>query len=362
MTPAVHQFVPRLEPGAVGVHVLQGQAALRAAGYESEVFASEVDAAFVAAARARETDVVLDFEEYARRARPDDVLVYHLAIGAVLADRLAARSETLVVDHHNLTPAELLEPWDPGVGSAVAWGRRQLGALASRCRLGLADSRFNEDELLAAGYRATATVPVMLDPTVVEPDPDTVARLGAGKAGTDWLFVGRLAPNKAQHDLLAAFAMYVRAHDPTARLWLVGGSASDRYTAALRGLVETLGLVDRVEFVGASPAALAAYYDQADVFVCLSDHEGFCVPLLEAWSHAVPVVAFAAGAVPETLGDAGLVLHDKSPAVVAASVQRVVADAGLRSTLVAHGTRRLRGAFDPAQVRQRFVAALESTM
>jgi glycosyltransferase involved in cell wall biosynthesis len=146
--------------------------------------------------------------------------------------------------------------------------------------------------------------------------------------------------------------------DPSARLWLVGGSSSDAYVRAVRGLVEALGLEGAVRLTGSvSPAALAAYYAAADVFVCASDHEGFCVPLLEAMHSGLPVVAYASSAVPETLGGAGVCLPEKSPGVVAAAVWRVVSDAGLRGRLVAAGRRRLED-FAPERTRATFATAI----
>jgi glycosyltransferase involved in cell wall biosynthesis len=350
---AVHQFVPRFEPGAVGTALVQGRDALRAAGHSSDIFADEIDVRWRALG-ARSPG------EY--RSSADDVAVYHLAIGAAMADRLQQHAGRLVVAYHNLTPASLLEPWDPALGPAVAWGRTQLRELALRAVLGIGMSTFSERELVDAGFSQTATVPVLFDAdTLARPAPDLLSRLVATKAGSDWLFVSRIAPNKAQHDVVRAFAMFRHSHDPAARLWLPGASASDTYFAALRGYVEALGLSGAVELPGeVPPESLAAYFAAADVFVCLSDHEGFGVPLLEAWGHDVPVVAFGRAAVPETAGDAALVLPEKSAGTVASAVARVLVDERLRNRLVDRGRRRLATEFDNERVRARFVAAIES--
>ena len=121
------------------------------------------------------------------------------------------------------------------------------------------------------------------------------------------MFVGRVAPNKAQHDVVKAFAWYRRVFDAEASLTLVGGVSAGSYWSALERFVDGLGLSGVVRLAGSvSDVELEGLYRSADVFVCLSEHEGFCVPLLEAMAHGVPVVAFGAAAVPETLGDAGL--------------------------------------------------------
>ena len=131
-------------------------------------------------------------------------------------------------------------------------------------------------------------------------------------------------------------------YDRRARLHIVGGSSSHAYWSALERFVAAAGLAGAVDLAGSvSPGVLAARYRVADAFVCLSEHEGFCVPLLEAMHHEVPIVAHGSAAVPETLGRAGLVLDDRSPATVATAVHRVVGDEGLRATLAAAGRRRL---------------------
>ncbi len=272
------------------------------------------------------------------------MLLYQTANGSAVADFVLARPETLAVNYHNITPVRFFADWEPGVVHGVAWGRAQLAAMGDRAALGIAVSRYNERELCGLGYRRTTVVPVLVDVDAFGDDAgvDPGADERPAGAGTRWLFVGRVAPNKAHHDLVKAFAAYRRAYDPAAVLRIVGPPSSAAYSQALRAFVEALGLTDAVDFAGpVSDAALAAHYRTADVFVCVSDHEGFCVPLLEAMHHRLPVVAYASSAVPETLGGAGLLLETKLPTTVAAAVHRVVTDADLRSGLVAAGRRRL---------------------
>jgi glycosyltransferase involved in cell wall biosynthesis len=169
------------------------------------------------------------------------------------------------------------------------------------------------------------------------------------------VFVGRLAPNKRQHMLVAALSVYRRWYEPTATLALVGGASSPVYETALRRYAAELGVADAVEFAGnVTDAERNAYYEEADVFVCVSAHEGFCVPILEAWHHRVPVVAYGATAVPETLGDAGLVLQSADAITVAAAVARVCGDDPLRAALQAAGAARL-GEFSLARTRARLL-------
>jgi glycosyltransferase involved in cell wall biosynthesis len=331
---ALHQVIPVLDPAdAVSGHTLQVQSLLHGLGVESAIFAER-------------THPSLEGKTRPYSDLRTGAILYQFAIGNHLADLLAAAALPLAIDYHNLTPPELFEQWDISLMHGTQWGRAQLARLADRCSLGLADSAFNERDLIDLGYRHTGVAPIIVDLSNFDNDIDeaTQARLLARKArgGADWLFVGRLVPSKAQHDLVKAFAVYRRHCDPEARLWLVGGAASRRYEKAVHGLATDLGLDQAVAFTGSvSPGALAAHYASADVFVTMSRHEGFCVPVLEAFRHDLPVIAVRSGALPETIGDAGLLLADRAPDTVALTVDRLMRDTGLRTALTAAGRRRL---------------------
>ena len=354
---AVHQFVPTFEPGAVGGHALQVRRLLLDRGLGSEIYAEHLR--MPGEVRGRR------YTEYRGgpwRGRDGTVLLYHMAIGSTVADFVQARHEPLAVDHHNITPPSFFARWQPELVHGVAWGQDQLARLAGRAAFGVADSAFNCAELDAAGYRRTGVAPLLVDLSSLDSAADeaVLGRLLEEKAGAGmWLFVGRIAPNKCQHDVLKAFAAYRRMYDPEAKLYLVGGSASRTYWSALEGYAVALGLLDAVRLTGPVPAGtLAAHYRAADVFVCLSEHEGFCIPILEAWSHRVPVVAYAAAAVPETVADGGVLLERKDPSVVAAAAHRVMADRSLRDGLVEAGSARLTE-FSLDRTRSCFLQSLE---
>lgn len=337
--PAVHQFVPALIPrDATGSHTLLLRQALRDAGWRSDIFAEATHDELLAES--------IPLDQYPQHAAPGDVLVYQLSTSSAVAEFLLARPEPLVLDYHNITRPELSEAWDPEPARRSAEGLRQLADLAPRSVLGLADSRFNEDDLVAAGCPRTAVVPVLvdLDRLVAPADRRTADRLAAAKAtgGADWLFVGRVVPSKAAHDVVKALWAYRRLYDPAARLYLVGSTPSNRYLASLRAFVADLGLQEAVRITGeVSDEALAAHFEAADVYVSMSLHEGFGVPLLEAMQVGVPVVARPAGAVADTVGDAGLLLDRTDPTTVAAAVHRVLTDRALRDRLVAAGRDRV---------------------
>ncbi len=354
---AIHQLLPSFAPrDAIGAHAVQVQRVLRGLGVDSGIYAADAH---------REVRRSVQPYRELPAPRPGELtwLLYQCSTGSPVADWLLHRPERKLSNYHNITPASFFEPWEPHVGAELLEARRQLDLLAPATELAIADSAYNEAELQAVGYGATTVVPILLDTATFDHEVDQGAldRLEAARSrgGADWLFVGRVAPHKAQHDLIKAFAVYRRVYDPDARLRIVGGSSSPSYFAALERFVSALGLDDAVALTGSvAPGELAAHYRAADVLVCLSEHEGFCVPLLEAMHHRVPIVAYGAAAVPETLGDGGLCLAVKAPTMVAAAVARVVDDQELRAHLVAAGTARL-ATFALSSTRRRMAAALE---
>lgn len=341
---------------AIGVHILHVRDLLRDLGYRSDIWCRGAFPEVRAECR------LLD--ELPARALPGTWWLYHLSNGSPAADVLAARTEPFVVDYHNITPSAFFERWVPWAAASSDEGRRQLIGLASRAFFAVADSGYNETELAAAGYAATVVAPPLFDVMAARPDPGALAARRAERAagGADWLFVGRLAPSKAQHDLVKAFAWYRRYQDPQARLHLVGTGLGDAYPRALERFADRLGLAGAVRFPGSvSDGELAAHYATADVFVCASEHEGFCIPVVEAMHAGVPVVAYQAGAVPGTIGAGGLVVADKSPAALATAVGRVLGDEAVRERLVAAGGRRA-AQFSLARGRARWEEALADAL
>lgn len=327
----IHQVIPVLAPhDAVGNHTLALRDALRGAGFESEVFAEMRLGHHRGTGRS-----IADYPESAA-----DLLLYQSSTGSTVVDWLLKRPEPLAVNYHNITPASFFEAWDDQGAASMRRARVQLGALARRARLALADSPFNAAELIELGYDPVVVAPLLLDldARLAAADPQVADHLARTRGGHHWLFVGRLAPNKCQHDLIAAFAAYRLAYDKGARLTLIGSEAAPAYSDALYALIDDLGLHGVVTIAGSvTDAELAAYYDDADVFVCLSRHEGFCVPLLEAMRHDVPVVALAAAAVPDTVRSAAVLLDASTPQLVAAAVRELLADHAFRASLVSSG-------------------------
>jgi glycosyltransferase involved in cell wall biosynthesis len=351
---ALHQISPAyLRGDAVGAHMAEVRRTLQDLGLRSEIYVENLHPVTIAECHPLSELPPPD---------PETAFIYQFATGSLAADVAHARPETLVVNYHNTTPPAYFRPWDLGIAEGLALARLQLDFLGERAALGIGVSAFNTAEMVEAGYAQTAVAPYLFNPDNfgTQPDPATLDRLISSKRGAELLFVGRLAPNKAQHDLVKVLAAYRSVFDGQACLHLVGRPATATYGDSLRRFVATLGLEDAVELVdnGVSPAVLSAYFTAADVLVSASEHEGFCVPLVEAMHHRLPIVAYAAAAVPETLGDAGLVLTDKAPLTVAAAINRVLTDATLRAALAAAAATRLAELSLPRS-RAKLVAALE---
>jgi glycosyltransferase involved in cell wall biosynthesis len=354
----VDQVIPSLASrDAIGTHTRTLRDALRAAGIDSDIYYGNCT-----------PDVQHEGRPVVElgRTQRGRWLLYQSSIGSPVYDVLAARAEPKLVNYHNITPVELLAGWEPKVGYELALGRAQLDRLAPESHLAVADSAYNEEELRMAGYKETAVVPLLIDMTAKADEPDAAlsSRLRAAKArgGADLLYVGKISPHKAPHDLVKMLDVYRRTYDPAARLHLVGSPLGERYGPALTAFVNQLGLADAVSVTGSvTGAELEAYYRGADVYVSASDHEGFCVPLVEAMGHGVPVVAYGVTAVPETVGSAGLLLPDKSPLRFAAAVHRVLTDDGLRVRLAAAAARRVQD-YSLDRSRRRFVELVQGAV
>ncbi len=294
------------------------------------------------------------------------LLIYQMSTGSEIAGFFGRVSEPLALNYHNITPAESFDAWEPGVADEMSQGRRELAKLCTVAVHGIADSSFNEAELLSAGCPSSSVAPILFDPASFdrEADKPTLDWLHhcKEKGAINLLFVGRVSPNKAQHDLILALAAYREMYGIPARLSIVGGAASGAYYLALRRLVTKLGLNDAVDMPGSvSAEELSAYYAGSDIFVCASEHEGFCVPLLEAMYHSLPIIAFESTAVPETLAGSGLLIRDKRPISFAAAIHQVATNPALGMALAKRGESRLRQ-FAPGKTRAIFQAAVEKAI
>ena len=327
--PAVHQVLATLGYGdAIGHEVLGIQKVLRAAGYRSDIFVETADS--------RLEDLTRDYRELIDEATADTVLIHHFSIGSRASRVAYALPGKMVLVYHNITPPVYFAGVHDLLVEQCYLGRRELGAYASRCALALGDSEFNRRELVELGFPRTDVLPVVPSFEHLDVPPDRSISDPFDDGWTNLMFVGRVIPNKKIENVIRIFHAYKQRHNPRSRLLLVGSSSGfERYFAMLQKLIADLGVRD-VHFLGhVTNAELAACYEVADLFLCASEHEGFCVPLMEAFHVGLPVVAYAATAIPATMDGGGVLYADRNPAHVAAIVDAVLDDADLEDRIVA---------------------------
>jgi glycosyltransferase involved in cell wall biosynthesis len=329
MSPRVHQVLATLGYGdAIGHEVLGIQRVLRGAGFESEIFVETADP--------RLEDLTVDYREMVGAVQPSDLLIHHFSIGSRASRTAYALPGRMALVYHNITPPEYFIGVHKDLVKLCFRGRRELTAYIPRCELALGDSEYNRQELEALGFPATGVLPVVPDFTHLDVVPDRMLASQVDDAWTNVMFVGRVIPNKKFENVIRAFHVYRTRHNPRARLLLVGSySGFERYLAMLQALVARLGTPD-VHFLGhVSNEQLTALYDVADVFLCASEHEGFCVPLIEAFYKRVPVLAYAATAVPATMDGGGVLYETTDPADIARLLEAVTGDARLEEAVLA---------------------------
>ncbi len=316
---AVHQFHSGTAVGdAITNQMFELQRLLRELGLESEIFAEHIAPGL--------QDRIRSVHGYG--GSESDLLLLHHSMGYDAFDDVISLPNDIVTVYHNVTPEQYFD--NEVTRRHIRLGREQLMALARRSLFGIADSNFNRREMLAVGFRRVEVLPVRVDFTEFAD-----VNIGTGVRSNDWLYVGRIIGNKCQHDLVTAFAHYHRTFDQEAQLLLIGDTAATDYVDVVRSEAERLGVADHVIIMGkVSDKLLRSAFAGAGVFVSVSEHEGFGVPILEAMAAGVPVVAYGAAAIPETMSGAGIMLHTKDPAVVAASVQAIQSDPELRQRLI----------------------------
>ena len=331
-SPRVHQVLATLGYGdAIGHEVLGIQRTLRSAGYESSIFCETADP--------RLEDLTLDYRDLVGDVQPHDLLIHHFSIGSRASRTAYALPGHMALVYHNITPPEYFIGIHKELVKLCFRGRRELSAYVSRCDVALGDSEFNRRELEVLGFRSTGVLPVIPDFSHLDVAADS-APLGFGRVFddefTNVMFVGRVIPSKKFEDVIRAFHVYRTHYNHKSRLLLVGSYGGfERYLAMLQSLVTKLGTPD-VLFLGhVSNEELSALYDVADVFLCASEHEGFCVPLIEAFYKRVPVIAYAATAVPATMDGGGILYDTKDPEEIAQLVHAVVDNRRVEAALLA---------------------------
>ena len=349
----INQWVPAAHRGdAIGDSARRVRDMLRAAGHDSDLYALTIDEDV--------RDEVRPFSDAG--ARQGHITIFHFALPSPMTEAFASLSGIRVLQYHNITPARFFGPYDAQMFRLAALGRQELRSLAGRVDLALGDSEFNRQELEELGFPRTGVMPIAVDMErlTAAPRRPALEKILGGDGFINFLFVGRIVPNKRIEDHIRLAEMYKRYIDSYYRFIFVGRyEGLPRYYSMIRALiVQYRMLPERFIFTGAVPDDdLAAYYRWADAYISLSEHEGFCVPLVEAMATDVPVLAYAAGAVPETLGGAGVLFSPKDFEFAAEMLGTLVYDRPVRDRIISGQRRRVRD-FAPDRIEQRLKEVL----
>ena len=340
-------------------------AALRLRDLLRRIGSSEIYALHVHPGLAHDVRRLRHYPPPVERGGERNLLVFHASIGEPeMLSFLLAHGDRLVVMYHNITPASYYQDLDPGFAGLLEAGRAELRFLRDKVDLALAVSRYNAAELVAMGFPDVRVSPLIVDvagPRGMAPDPGMPGELERilGK-GPTLLYVGQLLPHKRVDLLLQAFHVLSTHIVPEARLVVAGIGRLPLYRQALEGLIHQLGLYRATLTGHISAAELAACWSVADVFVTASEHEGFCMPLAESMAHGVPLLARRCAAIPETVGDAGLLVDaDAGPELLAEGMAELLGNAPLRDELCRRGAERVQ-AFQPQRAAETFLRHLLS--
>ena len=349
----INQWVPAAHKGdAIGDSARRVRDLLRTMGHDSELYALTIDDELAHEVRR--------FGDPA--ARRGDLTIFHYALPSPMTGAFASLASGRVLQYHNVTPASYFAPYDPALFRLAALGREELATLVGRVDLALGDSEYTRQELDELGFGRTGVFPIAVDTTrITQPARrPALERVLLDDGLVNFLFVGRIAPNKKIEDHIKLAEVYKRYVDAYYRFIFVGRfDVVPRYYSMIRALMaEYRFLTDRFVFTGPVPdEELAVYYRHAAVYVSLSEHEGFCVPLLEAMAADVPVLAYAAAAVPDTLGGAGVQFAPKDLEYAAELLGALAFDDGLRARVI-DGQRRRLADFGDARIARDLTALL----
>lgn len=349
----IYQLLPVLSYGdAIGNDTIALYNIIKGAGYDTHIYAEVVD-------KRISSEICSDINQF-RGVEKEDVIIYHLSTGSELNYQVVNYDCRIMIIYHNITPPQYFNGYNIEAYRNCRRGLAAARFLRDKVDYALADSEFNREELLRMGYQCDVDVlPILIpfDDYEKAPNAKIIEQYQDGKDNI--IFTGRIAPNKKQEDVITAFALYKKQYNSNARLILVGAyEAMPRYYEQLKQYVKELGVQD-VVFTGHVPFdEILAYYRVADCFLCMSEHEGFCVPLIEAMYFQIPIVAYDSTAIGDTLGGSGWLLEDKDPAAVAGVLNRLLSDKELKNEIIKGEQYRLED-FNHAVIEKQFFKYLE---
>ncbi|MCR5316878.1 MAG: glycosyltransferase family 4 protein [Treponema sp.] len=330
------QVLPYLAFGdAVGNDAIALKKIISEKKYETQIYAHGIDNRLPACTALLDKKIP--------KLDQNDILIYHEAIASDLVHKIQMLNCRKVMIYHNITPPSFFIKYDQSIFIGCQEGYTQLKNLTNTFDMILSDSAYNRQNLVDMGFTAPNHVlPILIpfDDYKKKPSEKIIEKYGAD-GYTNILFVGRVVPNKCQHDIIAAFNEYQKHFNPKSRLFIVG-SFMERYSDQLKEYTKRLG-TNNVIFTGHTKFdEILAYYHIADLFLCQSEHEGFCVPLVEAMHFDVPIVAYDSSAIGETLGGSGFLLKEKNSLLTAGVMNRILTDDTLRHIVLENQHERLK--------------------
>lgn len=351
------QLLPTLAYGdAIGNDVIELDKLLKNLGYDTKIYTQNIG-------KDIDASLVDKSEVLFQQIQADDIVIYHLSTGSILNDKIKQLHCKVIIDYHNITPPVFFEIYNQEAAERSIKGIDGVQGLKDYAKYCLADSEYNKQELQSIGYECDIDVlPIVLtfdkynqksDKKIIDRYKDDFVNI---------IFTGRIAPNKKQEDIIKTFYFYKKYINPKSRLFLVGSyNSMEKYKNALDNYVEKLELEDVIFTGHIKFNELLAYYKISDVFLCMSEHEGFCVPLLEAMYFRIPIIAYASTGVKDTLGECGMQMVTKDCRVAAEMINLLVDRVDLRKQIISEQLERLED-FSYEKTKAKFTKYLEKMM
>jgi len=324
----VHQFLTSYSYGdAIGNEALEIRNFLREKGYESEIFALFY--------HPRCADQVINYLEYDKYSDPGNIVIFHFSIGSPVSKKFLRLPDKKVIIYHNITPHEFFLDYHRVLAKDCYKGRIELKNLVGKVDMALGDSLYNESELKEAGFPNTGVLPLVMNFEKFNQEVVPALKELFADGKTNILFVGRIIPNKMVEDVIKSFHLYQEHFNANSRLFIVGEYRGfERYHSALQNLVGHLK-VKNVHFTGHIPdEELISYFKLSHLYLHMSEHEGFCAPVPESFYLDIPVVAFNAGAVKETMNGGGILVNRKDFIRVAALMDHILSNSRLKEKIL----------------------------
>ncbi len=279
---------------------------------------------------------VKPFRSYSHKK--EDILIYHHSIHSKISEKISEFDSSKVLIYHNVTPYQFFLPYDLKLSHYLKKGREELKDLKNLFEYSFADSKYNESELVSLGYKNTSVLPIYYN------FEKLLKKEKISSKKKNILFVGRIAPNKKQDDLIRIAKILSYQDEFDFELQLVGYCSFElnEYKKDLEKLIRLFGLEDKVKFSGLiDDDKLCEYYSNADLFLCMSEHEGFLVPVIESMFYQVPIIAFNAGAVPDTLNGSGILIEEKDLEKIAKLILYLFQNQEFKNEIVLYQNKKL---------------------